>query len=115
MVAYATPVKEQVLGVPRSVVERHGVVSRECAEAMAEGVRTLTGATFGASTTGVAGPDSQDGKPPGTVWVAVAGPDGIRTRQLTGPGTREEVQDRTVDAVLDLLATVLGTAEPGLR
>ena len=58
------------------MVEQHGVVSAECARAMAHGVRRLTGATYGVSTTGVAGPDRQEGKPVGTVYVALAGPDG---------------------------------------
>ncbi len=78
VVAYATGLKIDVLGVPESVVERSGVVSAECAVAMARGVRLLTGATYGVSTTGVAGPDQQEGKPVGTVFIGLAGPDGTR-------------------------------------
>ena len=62
-----------MLGVPADVVAAHGVVSAECARAMAEGVRALLRTTYGVSTTGVAGPDTQEGKPVGTVFVAVAG------------------------------------------
>ena len=76
MVAYATDLKIEVLDVPEAVVEQYGVVSAECARAMARGVRRLTGATYGVSTTGVAGPEEQEGKPVGTVYVGVAGPDG---------------------------------------
>ena len=64
-----------MLGVPAELVEEHGVVSAECARAMARGVRRRLDATWGVATTGVAGPDSQEGQPVGTVWVAVAGPD----------------------------------------
>jgi PncC family amidohydrolase len=67
VVSYATDVKVDVLAVPRALVELYGVVSAECARAMAQGVRRLTGATYGVSTTGVAGPDLQEGKPVGTV------------------------------------------------
>ena len=75
VVAYATRLKVSVLGVPEALVERYGVVSAECALAMARGVRALTGATYGLSTTGVAGPDRQEGKPAGTVFVGIVGPD----------------------------------------
>ncbi len=78
MVAYATSLKMSVLGVPAELVEEHGVVSAECARGDGHGVRDLTGATYGVSTTGVAGPDSQEGQPVGTVFVGIAGPDGAR-------------------------------------
>ena len=88
VVAYATDVKIAVLDVPEAVVEQHGVVSAECARAMARGVRRLTGATYGVSTTGVAGPDEQEGKPVGTVYVGVAGPDGDSAVALELVGDR---------------------------
>ena len=62
VVTYATELKSSVLDVPSDVIEEHGVVSAACARAMASGVRELTGSTFGVSTTGVAGPDEQEGK-----------------------------------------------------
>ena len=61
VVTYATEVKSSVLDVPAEVIDEHGVVSAECAKAMATGVRGLTGASFGVSTTGVAGPTEQEG------------------------------------------------------
>ena len=93
VVAYATDLKVSVLGVPREVVDGPGVVSSECATAMARGVRLLTGATYGVATTGVAGPTEQEGKPPGTVFVAVDGPDGGPTLALELPGGREQSRD----------------------
>ena len=77
--SYAVAVKEKVLGVPAATVREHGVVSSEVAAAMAEGVRALTGSTFAVATTGLAeGGDDDD--PEGTVWIAVAGPAGTRTK-----------------------------------
>ena len=78
VVAYATSVKQEVLGVPAAVVERHGVISAECALAMARGAVALTGAAWGIGTTGVAGPDPQEGHAPGTVHVGLVGP-GVAT------------------------------------
>ena len=75
VVAYATEPKASVLDVPNEVIDEHGVVSAECARAMASGVLALTGATYALSTTGVAGPDRQEGKAPGTVFVGIAGPE----------------------------------------
>jgi nicotinamide-nucleotide amidase len=66
LVAYASDVKRSVLGVPPGPV-----VSEAAATAMAEGVCGLLGADLSVAVTGVAGPDPQDGEPPGTVWFAV--------------------------------------------
>ena len=74
-VTYATRLKGTLLGVPDDLIATHGVVSAECALAMARGARDLTGATYALSTTGVAGPDPQEGRPAGTVFVGVVGPD----------------------------------------
>lgn len=77
--SYAVAVKEKVLGVPAATVREHGVVSSEVAAAMAEGVRALTGSTFAVATTGLAeGGDER--YPEGTVWIAVAGPAGTKTK-----------------------------------
>lgn len=111
VVSYATRVKVSVLGVPSGVVEEHGVVSRECAEAMAYGVRHRLDATWGLATTGVAGPDEQDGRPVGTVWVAVAGPSGVTSRQLALGGDRLAIRQATCDAVLADLAARLREVE----
>ncbi|WP_148615088.1 CinA family protein [Nocardioides rubriscoriae] len=112
VVAYATEVKVAVLGVPEEVVASVGVVSAQCAAAMARGVRALTGATYGVATTGVAGPTEQEGKRVGTVFVAVAGPDGGPTLALELPGSREQVVSRTCAEALGALLAVLADA-PG--
>ena len=87
VVAYATSVKEELLGVPAALVERYGVISAECALAMARGAAGVTGAAWGIGTTGVAGPDGQDGHPPGTVHVGLVGP-GVSTVTRPGAGGR---------------------------
>ena len=114
VVAYATEAKQQLLGVPADVVARHGVVSAECARAMAEGARTALGATYGLSTTGVAGPEEQEGKPVGTVFVGVAGPDGTTVTALELVGDRARVQDRTCREALSALTARLPGEEPDL-
>jgi len=114
VVSYATEAKIDVLGVDRGLVERHGVVSAECARAMARGVRALMGATYGVSTTGVAGPDDQEGKPPGTVYVGVAGPGGDTGLALDLVGGRSAIQDRTCTEALSALAGILREEETGL-
>jgi nicotinamide-nucleotide amidase len=103
VVSYAAEVKQDVLGVPEELVDRYGTVSRECAVAMAEGVRTLMGADWGLSTTGVAGPDPSEGHPVGTVHVAVAGEHGTTSRALHLCGSRAQVRAATVARVLALL------------
>lgn len=73
--AYATDLKARVLGVDANLLDRVGAVDGEVARQMALGVRRVCGADIGVATTGVAGPAEQDGKPVGTVFVAVVGPD----------------------------------------
>ncbi|MGE5287686.1 MAG: CinA family protein, partial [Micromonosporaceae bacterium] len=70
VVAYATDLKAVLLGVPRPLLNRHGPVHPDVAAAMAEGVRLRLSAGFSVATTGVAGPEPQDGKPVGTVHIA---------------------------------------------
>lgn len=77
--SYAIPIKERLLGVPAKTVETFGVVSPEVAAAMAEGVRKATDSDYSVATTGLA--EGGDGHyPEGTVWMAVSGPSGTRTR-----------------------------------
>ena len=72
VVAYATDLKNELLGVDAGLLARAGAVDPEVARSMATGARTRLGADIGLATTGVAGPSPQDGKSPGTVWVGVA-------------------------------------------
>jgi competence/damage-inducible protein CinA-like protein len=102
LVSYATDLKEQ-WGVPAEVLAAHGAVSIETARAMAEAARERTGANIGISITGVAGPDEQEGKPVGTVHIAVASPDGIRDTSQQFRGPRGEIKLRAAYTALNLL------------
>ena len=114
VVAYATSVKQELLGVPAALVERYGVISAECALAMARGAAGVTGATWGIGTTGVAGPDGQDGHPPGTVHVGLVGPGVSTALALELVGGREAIQDRTCLEALSALEGMLSTTGPGM-
>jgi len=107
VLAYATDLKAQVLGVDETLLARAGAVDADVAGQMATGVRSLMGATYGLATTGVAGPDQVEGKPVGTVYVAVAGSGSSRVKALSLPGDRGEVRAHSVLAVLSLLTEEL--------
>jgi len=107
VVAYATEVKAALLSVPSDLLERHGAVHPSVAAAMAEGARLRVGATVGAATTGVAGPDPSDGQPVGTVFIAVSSPDGAMGRRLALSGDRQQIRLATVERSLDLLIAIL--------
>jgi nicotinamide-nucleotide amidase len=103
VVAYATELKTRLLGVDAGLLAAHGPVYAPVAAAMAEGVRQRLAATIGVATTGVAGPDPQDGHPPGTVHIAVSLDDDTVVRTIALPGDRDEVRRLTVERVLGLL------------
>jgi nicotinamide-nucleotide amidase len=105
VVSYASEVKFTVLGVPEGPV-----VSEEAARAMADGARAVLGADVGLSITGVAGPDSQDDQPPGTVFVGLARP-GVPTEAFgfKVPGDRDRVRQYATIAALDLVRRAVGT------
>lgn len=103
LIVYATDAKASVAGVPSEVLESHGAVSEQTAAALAEGARGRLGADWGVATTGVAGPDEQEGKPVGLVHVAVAGAAGTVVRTARLPGDRERIRVLAVTAALDLL------------
>ncbi|HLZ63557.1 MAG TPA: competence/damage-inducible protein A [Ktedonosporobacter sp.] len=113
LVTYSTDLKAQ-MGVPRDTLDRYGAVSEETARAMAHAVRERLGVDFGLGITGVAGPDEQEGKPVGTVYFAVEGPQGIVTGR--GPGWRASRDDNkrfAALAALNLLRRFLeGTIQP---
>ena len=114
VVSYATSAKVSVLGVSPTIIEEYGAVSAECAAAMATGARTLLGATYALATTGVAGPDRQEGHPVGHVWIACAGPEGVETRLLSLDGDRETVRTASCRGAMSVLDGMLRREEPGL-
>jgi nicotinamide-nucleotide amidase len=113
-VTYATALKETLVGVPHALVEQYGVVSEECARAMATGCRDATGATYALATTGVAGPDPQEGRPVGTVFVGIAGPQGVSALSMELVGDRGQIQDRACREALSALCGILRGEQPPL-
>jgi nicotinamide-nucleotide amidase len=108
VVAYATDVKATLLGVPDALLAARGAVDPDVAIAMATGARRRLGADVGLATTGVAGPDPQDGQAPGTVHVAVVTPMAARAGSWRLPGGRAAVRAATVRGVLELALQTLG-------
>lgn len=105
VVAYATPVKQTLLGVDAKLLEQHGPVHPEVAEQMADGVRRAVAVDgrateVGVSTTGIAGPDSPDGQPVGTVHVGVATPVVRLVRSFVFAGDRSQIRAQARDAAL---------------
>jgi PncC family amidohydrolase len=104
VVSYANSVKENVLGVPSSVLEEFGAVSSQTAAAMAEGARKLVGADFAVSVTGIAGPSGgSEEKPVGLVWFALSSKSGVRTEKAIFSGDRDTVRHQAVMHALGML------------
>ncbi|MER6112113.1 CinA family protein [Streptomyces hirsutus] len=119
--AYATELKHELLGVDATLLARSGAVDPQVAAEMAAGVRKALGADWGIATTGVAGPDPQDGQPVGTVYVAVHGPSaalsgsagGRKVERLRLNGDRAEIRMESVRSVLALLLEELAGEQTG--
>ena len=116
VVSYTNEVKERALGVPRAMLDEYGAVSAPVARAMAEGVRTVTGARLGVSVTGVAGPDGDGwGNPVGMVYIALAGAEGTRCRLFRfGEHERGRIRSLAADGALELVrCSLTGGPLPG--
>jgi nicotinamide-nucleotide amidase len=105
---YATDLKTDLLGVDPGLLMREGAVGRRVAAQMAVGARARLNATYGVATTGVAGPEPQDGQPVGTVYIAVARPSGVLIASPALTGDRDRLRRLTVVHSLDLLRRILG-------
>jgi nicotinamide-nucleotide amidase len=110
VVAYATDLKATLLGVSGELLDAVGAVDPDVAQQMARGVCQALGAQVGIATTGVAGPDGQDGKPPGLVYVAVTTPQAQSVHELHLVGGRAAVRAAAVRAALDLALELLDPA-----
>lgn len=101
--SYATEVKRNVLGVPKEIISEYSVVSSECAAAMAEGVRRLTGSDYAVATTGNAGPTASEGQDVGLVWIGVASGKGTQTWSYVYKNDRTRNIERFSAAALHCL------------
>ena len=120
VVAYDTGAKHSILGVSRDLLARQGAVDPEVAAQLAVGAaakfaKTLVSsgiepdAVLGVSTTGVAGPDPQDGKPVGLVYVGLSLGGRVEVHELSFVGDRASIRAQVVDAALELAVTFLAS------
>lgn len=110
-ITYASRMKVDWLGVPEDIIARCGAVSKETAEAMAQGARRRTGATYALSITGVAGPDAGgESAPVGTVYVGLAEPAGCQVLHRRFIGDRTRIRQFATQMALDMLRRQLAKA-----
>ena len=103
-VTYSNEAKTELLGVPAGVIETHGAVSEPVVRAMAEGAKARAKAVYALAVSGIAGPDGgTEQKPVGTVWIALAHPEGTDARSFLFPGDREMIRDRSAKMALTML------------
>ncbi len=109
-ISYANEVKSKFFGVDKSIIDKQGAVSEQVAKAMAAGVREKLGTTWSLSTTGVAGPGGGTAeKPVGTVWIGLAGPEGVIARKfMFGSDRMRNIQATAVAAFTMLKKTLEG-------
>ncbi|MHA3704250.1 CinA family protein [Jatrophihabitans sp. YIM 134969] len=110
LVVYATDLKARLAGVDPDLLAARGAVDPDVAVELARGVRERLSADYGLGITGVAGPTEQDGRPVGTVFLAVAGPDGETVAERVFAGDRAAIRAASVQAAVDLLAGVCRAA-----
>ncbi len=115
IVSYATDLKHALLGVDEMLLAAEGAVHPEVARQMAAGARSTLGKAglpcdVGLATTGVAGPDPQDGNPPGTVHIAVSTPAVSLVESLSLTGTRPEIREEAVRRVILLAVRAVSRA-----
>jgi nicotinamide-nucleotide amidase len=104
VMVYSNRAKQELLGVPETILREHGAVSAACAEAMVRGVVHMSGADCGVAVTGIAGPDGgTPTKPVGTVFIGVAVRERVETRHFQFQGDRVSVKQQSADMALDML------------
>ena len=107
-VVYSNELKTQFANVPKSLIDRHGAVSREVAAAMAEGIRKRCVASYGVGITGVAGPTGgTEQKPVGLVYIALAGEEGTQIVERNFPGDRQRVRQFSTQQALEMVRRAL--------
>ena len=103
-VCYSDDLKTKMAGVPRSLIEENGAVSKPVAQALAEGIRKRAGASIGIGITGVAGPSGGcPEKPVGLVYVALADEARTQVREFRFPGNRERIRYWATQAALEMV------------
>ncbi|WP_066193676.1 MULTISPECIES: competence/damage-inducible protein A [Gracilibacillus] len=106
-VVYQPEAKQSVLLISEELIDRFGTVSKECAEAMANGACKAFTANIGISFTGVAGPDSLEGHPAGTIYITIASQENCETKSFRFHGDRQTIRNRAVKKGFELLHAYL--------
>lgn len=107
VVTYATEEKINVLGVPIEIVHRYGVVSKNCAESMAECAKKLLNVDVAISFTGNAGPDTMEGKPVGEIHIGVSIKDRNVVTSYLLKGNRQEIQQQGISLGFELIEKII--------
>jgi PncC family amidohydrolase len=108
IIAYADRIKEEVVGLSRTALRRHGAVSAETSWEMARGVRKIFRADIGVAITGIAGPrGGSRTKPVGLVYVTAAGPDRTETARCRFKGNRQEIRMKACWVALELTGILI--------
>jgi nicotinamide-nucleotide amidase len=107
-VVYSNELKTQFANVPKTLIDRHGAVSREVAASMAEGIRKRCLASYGVGITGVAGPSGgTEQKPVGLVYIALAGEEGTQVVERNFPGDRKRIRQFAAQQALEMIRRAL--------
>jgi nicotinamide-nucleotide amidase len=107
-VVYSNELKTQFANVPKTLIDRHGAVSREVAASMAEGIRKRCLASYGVGITGVAGPTGgTEQKPVGLVYIALAGEEGTQVVERNFPGDRKRIRQFATQQALEMIRRAL--------
>jgi len=107
-VVYSNELKTQFAGVPKALIDKHGAVSREVAQALAEGIRKRCLSSYGVGITGVAGPTGgTEQKPVGLLYIALAGEEGTQVVERNFPGDRARIRQFATEQALEMIRRAL--------
>ncbi|MBE0641055.1 MAG: CinA family protein, partial [Bacteroidales bacterium] len=113
VISYSNEVKIHELGVDPVLISAQGAVSEAVVKAMAEGVRMKLGTTWSIAVSGIAGPDGgSTEKPVGTVWIAVAGPEGTETKRFLFGNRRDRNIHMAATSAMNMLRRRLLAQRP---
>ena len=107
-VTYSNEAKHKLVGVKKKTLKEHGAVSKKTAKEMAKGGAKAAGCPVCVSVTGVAGPDTEEGKPVGLVYVGIYYENDVTAYKLQLNGTRSEIRKKAVDKALSLIVKTVG-------
>lgn len=96
IIAYQNEIKQKIVGVDKTIIERYGVISSQCVEVMATSIKNQFNAEIGVSFSGNAGPSAMENHPVGCVWIAIADENGVKSYQFHFAGERNDIRKQCV-------------------